>query len=928
MNNSARKALVARALILGVATAWVTQSYAQTAAGSAADTGEEIVRLERFEVTGSYIPMAGTATAIPVTTLDAQAIADTGVTTNVLEVLRKAAPQFMGNGNLGNANANIASGATGGGSQLAFRNTQTLVLINGRRSAYAPIVASGGFQFVDVNLIPVSAIAKIEILQDGASAIYGTDAVAGVVNIILRTDFKGMEVGMNYGFSDNQGNYAVRKGWVVTGASNETSGLTVSAEWTKADPLYQRERGYTNPIYGTATFAGVINDPFTGQFYVLNPSLNAPPRNQDLTLAQLVAAGTYIPVNASQLISGFGSAAQYSFNLANYPTILLANERQAATMNFDHRWTNSVSVFGDFMYSLTKTFSQLNAQPTAAVVAGSDPSNPSDQLLVARNRFLQNPRQYFYTTTNVRAVIGAKGNLNEDWRWETAALRNRVEQSYRNPGVIDTAARVAAVSGGVLNYFARNQAPGAVEASGMFGEALGTAVSELISYDARVAGRAFDLPAGELGVAFGLEHRVEKLAQTADRNSQGDTFGWDTATTLDPFNANRDISAAFANVRIPLLGSTSGNSMLLELEAAVRHEKYSDTDDPTVPKFSVRYLPFNDELAFRGTYSESFAAPTLFQLFGPGGIGFTSSLNLRRAGGGAAITGQANARSGSNPDLLPSTSDNYTLGFVWSPKTVKGFSMSVDYFSVEQIDLISTIGSATILQSVELLGTASPYAQFVRFGPRGDTSQFTRGAPVTGVGQIGSRAIDEVYVTNTLVNVASQELAGFDVKFDYTWTSDSMGRFDASLAGIWWQHYRAQTLPGTDKFDTVGLASDFNGTIPDWQTYFTVRWNRGPWFSTLGWQHIPAVTDENAYDDTDPAADANVEAFNSIDFAVGYTFGNEAGMLKGLTLKLGATNVFNEGLPMAKGTFSNENGDVSTYGAVGRFMYVEAVYRF
>ncbi len=926
MNYPARKALAARALVLGMTAALVSQSYAQTAAGTAADSGEEVVKLERFEVTGSYIPMAGTATAIPVTTLDAQAIADTGVTTNVLEVLRKAAPQFMGNGNLGNANANISSGSTGGGSQLAFRNTQTLVLINGRRSAYAPIVASGGFQFVDVNLIPVSAIEKIEILQDGASAIYGTDAVAGVVNIILRSDFKGMEVGMNYGFSDNPGNYAVRKGWVVTGASNDTSGITVSAEWTKADPLYQYERGYTNPIYGTGTFAGVVSS--GSNFWVLNPSLNAPPLNQDLTMAQLVANGTYIPVNASNLISGLGAEQQYAFNLANFPTILLANERQAATMNFDHRWTDNVSVFGDFMYSLTKTFSQLNAQPTSAVMAANDPRNPSDQTLVARNRFLQNPRQYYYTTTNVRAVIGAKGEIGDDWRWEAAALRNRVEQAYRNPGLIDTAARVAAVSGGILNYFARVQAPGAVEASGMFGEALGTAVSELISYDARVAGKAFDLPAGELGVAFGVEHRVEKLAQTADRNSQGATFGWDTATTLDPFNADRDITAAFANVRIPLLGSTSGDSMLLEFEAAVRTEKYSDTDDPTVPKFSLRYLPFNNELAFRATYSESFSAPTLFQLFGPGGIGFTSSLNLQRFGGGPAITGQANARSGSNPNLRPSTSDNYTIGFVWSPKSVKGFSMSVDYFSVEQVDLISTIGTSTILQSVELNGTASPYASFVRFGPRNDTTRFTQGTPVTAPGQIGSSAIDEVYVTDTLVNISNQELAGFDLKFDYTWSSESLGRFDASLAGIWWQHYRAQTLPGTAQFDTVGLATFFNGTIPDWQTYLSVRWNRGPWGATFGWQHIPGVTDENWFDNTDPAADADVEAFNSIDFAVAYTFGADAGMLKGLTLKAGATNVFNEGLPMAKGSFSNENGDVSTYGAVGRFMYIEATYRF
>lgn len=919
--------MAAFALIVGSA-ALVSQGYAQTAAtGSTGD--ENVVRLDKVEVTGSYIPIAGTVTAIPVTTLDAQSIADTGVTTNVLEVLRKAAPQFQGNGNLGNSNANISSGSTGGGSALAFRNTQTLVLLNGRRSAYAPIVSSGGFQFVDVNMIPISAIEKIELLQDGASAIYGTDAVAGVVNIILKSDFKGMEVGLNYGFSDNDGNYAVRKGWVVGGAGNGKTQVTFSAEWTKSDPLFQYEREFSNPAYGTATFGGVINNGAGTRFFVLNPSLNAPPQNQNLTLDQLVANGTYIEVNAGNLISGLGTERQYAFNLSQYSTLLLGNERQSAMINMDHKWTDTVAVFGDLLYSKTKTYSQLNAQPTAAVIAADNPFNPSDELLVVRNRFISNPRQYFYDTVNVRGTIGIRGELTEDWSWEAAAMHNSIEQNYRNEGLIDTAARVAAVSANQLNYFARQQAPGAVAASGMFGTALGQAISELTTYDARIAGKLWDLPAGELGFAAGVEWRTEKLSQTADRNSQTDTFGWDSATTLDPFAADRDVSSMFANVRVPILGSSGGNSMLLEFEAAVRAEKYSDTDDPTVPKYMVRFLPFDDQFALRATYSESFAAPTLFQLFGPGGVGFTSPLNLQRLGGGPNITGQANARSGSNPGLRPATSENYTFGFVWSPRSVKGFSASVDYFNVEQKDLISTIGSATILQSVELLGTASPYASFVRLGAtNNDTSQFTAGAPITAAGQIGNRAIDTVYVTDTLVNIAKQELAGVDVKLDYTWTSDAWGRFDASLAGIWWQHYKAQTLPGTAEFDTVGQATNFNGTIPKWQTYTNLRWRRGNWFASVGHTYIPSVDDVNWFDASDPAADEHVEAFHSVDVAVAYHFGSDWRWMNGLTVKIGATNVFNESAPSAMGTFSEANADIATYGAIGRFFYVEASLRF
>ncbi len=904
-------------------SALVANGYAQAA--PAAGTDENVVRLQRVEVTGSYIPIAGTATAIPVTTIDAAAIEASAVNTNVLEVLRKTTPQFMGNQNLGNSNANIGSGATGGGSQLAFRNTQTLVLINGRRSAYAPILSSGGFQFVDVNLLPMSAIQKIEILQDGASAIYGTDAVAGVVNIILKSDYNGAEFGARYGWADKSGTYEERRGWFVTGASNDRTGVTVTGEWTRTDPIFQYERDFSAVAYGTVSFGGVVENDAEGRFFVLNPSLNAPPMNQNLSIAQLLAAGTYIEVDVNDLAAGRGAAAQYAFNLARYATLQIGNERRSASVNFDHKFTDPINIFGDFMYSQTKTFSQLNAQPVFAFIEAADPTNPFDEDMWVYNRFTDYPRQYYYDTTNVRAVIGAKGEITENFGWEIGALTNRIEQSYRNPGVVDRTARNAAIASGLLNFFARQQAPGALESSGMFGTALGQSVSQLTSYDARVNGSLFDLPAGQLGFAAGIEHRNERLTQTADRNSQGATFNWASATTLDPFSANRDINAMFAQVRVPILGSTSGNSMLLEVEAAVRHEKYSDTDDPTVPKYSLRFLPWNDEFAIRATYSESFSAPTLFDLFGPGGIGFTPSLNLQRFGGGPTITGQANARSGSNPNLRPSTSENYTIGVVWSPKNLRGFSASIDYFNVEQEELISTIGTVTILQSVELLGPASPYVQYVRFGPAGDNSQFTSGTLATAPGQVGNTPRNQTYVTNTLVNIAGQRLAGLDFKFDYTWTHDHWGRFAANLSGIWWQHYKATTLPGTSEFDTVGQATSYNGTIPRWQTYLSTQWSRGPFGATFGWTHIPSVDEIGG----GGAVVSKVKSYNSVDLSASYTF-RDRGLrwAEGLTVRVGVNNVFDESPPLAPTVFTDANADTATYNPVGRLLFVEARYRF
>lgn len=911
--------MAALALFMG-SVSLATQALAQTAAASEAPTEEKVLKLDKFEVTGSYIPFAGTQTALPVTTLDTKAIEATGVTTNVLEVLRKAAPQFSGNANLGNSNANISSGSTGGGSQVAFRNTQTLVLVNGRRMSYAPILASGGYQYVDVNLIPIAAIQRIDILQDGASATYGTDAVAGVVNIILKSDYKGMEISSRYGVSSNTGHYEQRSFSVVGGGGSDKTNVTFSAEYSQSDPLFQKDRDFSNPSYGTASFAGVINTRTNpAQYYVLKPGLNAPPAGHT-DLATLVAQGIYIPVDSNNLILGLGNEQQYAFNLSNYVTLLVQNKRASATMNFDHKASENVTVFGDMIYTQTNTYSQLNAQPISAVLSASNPSNPTNQTMQVRNRFLEHPRQYFYDTTSIRGILGAKGTIGDKFNWEMAANKNIVDQNYTNEGVVNAVNRADAVANGLINLAAREQAAGAVDNAGIFGTALGKATSTLTTYDGRVSGELMELPAGPVGFAVGAEYRVETLKQTADVYSQTATFGWESATTLDPFNSSRTVSSLFAEARVPLISAKQniGFAHSLDLSGAVRYEKYSDTDDPTVPKVSLSWRPMNEELLIRATYSKSFSAPTLFNLFGPGGVGFTSALSLDKLGGGV-ISGQANARSGSNPNLMPSRSKNYTFGFVWSPKAVKGFSLTVDYFNIKQVDLISTIGSKTILQDVELLGAASPYADFVKIGS-------FNGTAISAPGQIGTNPIDNIYVTDTLVNIANQKLKGVDFKLDYSYQHDTWGRFDTQVSVGYYSSYSVQALPTADPFETVGLASNTNGTIPRWQSYTSIGWSRGKWRANLGWQHIPGVFDVNG--DGGETTPYDIKSYDSFDLSGAYTFGSDWKWLNGLTIRAGVNNVFNKMPPFGGGTFSEANADTATYNPVGRLMFVEAKYSF
>jgi iron complex outermembrane receptor protein len=232
MNNSSVSYIRKPVALLGAGLSL----FAANAAFAQQANPDSTVKLDKFVVTGSFIPVAADAIAIPVTVIGSDEIARTGITTNALEVLKKAVPQFQGNANIGSNNANIASGSTGGGSQASLRNLTTLTLINGRRAAASPITGTGGNQFVDLNIIPLTAIDSIEVLLDGASATYGSDATSGVINIKSKADYSGAAVSGYYEFSDQPGKWATFGGNFVTGASSGKTSITIAGGWSHQDP--------------------------------------------------------------------------------------------------------------------------------------------------------------------------------------------------------------------------------------------------------------------------------------------------------------------------------------------------------------------------------------------------------------------------------------------------------------------------------------------------------------------------------------------------------------------------------------------------------------------------------------------------------------------------------------------------------------------
>lgn len=906
------------ALIVGASIA--ASAVAQTASASNEEKKDETLKMEKFVVTGSLLPIAADSPAIPVTVITSLAIEQSGVNSDLLQVLKKTEPYFYGSNNLGSDNGNISSGSTNGGSQVALRNRATLVLINGRRANVNPVTASGGNNFVDVSMIPVAAVERIEILSDGASATYGSDAVSGVINVILKSNYNGVEVGGRYGWSPNQGKYREKSYYAVMGASNEKTSVTLSTEWKKSDPLLQYERPYGVGQFRTPSFAGSINLAGTTSFYYLNPSVNAPPSNLDLSLTDIVAQGIYAgPLTQDQVAQ--------NFDLARYPTMLLAAQRRSIVGAIDHQLTDSIRLFGDFIYSVTDTESVLNAQPVSGNVAGNHPFNPFAVTVTARNRFITFPRIYETTATTTRGVVGMKGSIgNSTWNYEMAGDFNRTVTNFRNHNLIDAAAYTAAVANLTYNPFARNQAPGVVAA--MVGTSFRDYVSELNSFDLRVSGEIMDLPAGPLQFGFGAETRWESLSFMNDRYDQ--SGGWLQATPRQPFRARSTTDGFFAETRIPVFDKSNAITGFrgLEFSLAARKDIYSTTSDPFVPKYTMKWLPFNDEVAIRGTYSESFSAPTLFNLLGPVSQGFTASINITRydtAGnslGVASGSRQYRSRSGSNPALNPSQSRNWTAGVVWSPKKIKGLEVSADWFNIDERDLISTISSTLIVTDVEQKGAASPYARLIRFGTSlAGESHFDSPTVVTSPGQMTNRPSDEVWISNALVNVAGVWQSGMDMKVGYTYDTKSWGVLKGTTSMTYIHEYFIQSLPSSAPYN---YTDSFSGSsvYPRFRTYTSLNWNFRNITAGLSHTYVPPV------DDVAWSTEYEVKGYHNFDMQVGYTFsGSDNKWLDGMSFSVGMNNVFNKYPPLIRSE-GNQSHDINTYDPIGRFIYFTGKYKF
>jgi iron complex outermembrane recepter protein len=604
-------------------------------------------------------------------------------------------------------------------------------------------------------------------------------------------------------------------------------------------------------------------------------------------------------------------------------------------MAWDHTINDNFELFGDFLVSNTNTTSQLNAQPVSGLALADDPNNPFDIDITVRNRFVDFPRVYATETTGWRGVFGVKGDIAGSWGYEVAGNWNHATSALRNSGLIDSETYNAAVADGSYNPFSRVQAPGVLES--FQGTAFEDYTSSLYAFDAKVYGDLWQLPGGPLRLALGASTAEEQLTYNNDINSQ--TGGWRDATPTGPFRGKMQRQGYYGELAIPVFSPDFNVPLFyaLDLSIAGRQEVYDTTDDPFVPKFTFRWQPFGETFAIRGSYSESFTSPTLYELFGPTGQGFTANQELRRFnsdgtpqldGSGDPITdtpSQYRAQTGSNTELLPSESTNWSVGFEWRPEgAMDGFTFGVDYWSIDETDIVGTLPDSIVLQSVEEFGAASPYADLVSKGvSAAGEVYFGVGDPITAPGQITSAVPDTIWLVNGNINLAAIEQDGLDVRLAYSYDTDSIGTFSGQLVTTYLFNYDNRPTPTDPVIELAGTYHDDYGLFPDYRAFLQFGWTMDGLSAGVNGTFLPSMDDITF---GQPYGD--IDSYQSWDIRFGYDFSeSQIAGASGLAVSGGVNNVFDEE-PVFIESEGNQSRDISNYDPIGRFYYVELSYKF
>lgn len=904
-------------LALAVALACVPVAQAQ--AQDAAPAAKPQAALQRITVTGSNIKRVDAETASPIQIITREELVRGGAT-SLNEVLRTISSNVGGQDE--NRSSDFAAGAAG----LNLRgigSQATLVLINGRR--LAPY-AQPEFQttFVDLNSIPVGAVERIEVLKDGASAIYGSEAMAGVVNVILRNTFEGVEASASIG-QTTYGDGQQKRASVIAGVGSlveDHFNVYASLEVRQRKPMLMSNRpDYISTEdwtqYGYKDGRSLYT--FPGNLFWTDKASNKrvyKALDPNCPNGQTVSAATFL----GPAIPAMGDVCLYD-NLKN-GTYNAAGKTDRIGLTSRATWqpNEDLTLFGELMFNQNKALVTgmqhwLAGQPgqiTGALpithpqypkelidpVTGKTRAGGNGQVRV-RATLADFPGQGQDNTTNFgRYLFGAKGTMH-NWDWESTFLYNTSRvTSFNSSAILKTPFGAAYNNGSFI-------LGGTTQNAALYNAITTTAASQFESgvkqWDAKLSGELFNLPAGPVNIATGLEARNEYLTTQPDPQSVAGEL-YHQAQSGPGISNSRNVTSIYGELSVPIIKD-------LEAQFAVRHDRYSDYGNSTTPKVGLRWnaLP---SLLLRGTYAEGFRAPTLVE----------NSTDVKDAFyNGFVDPARCNAtfkdgcdwnsayQSGSNPQLQPETAKSFTLGFVWEPAT--WMNVSVDAWRIRRINEIGTYNLDKVL--------ADP----ARYA--GDPAAVITRDPLTAADRAAGATAGEITnIKLLLTNVALTEVNGVDVDLKGKVNMGEYGKLEPHLQVSFTESYK--NAPSPDE-----LLIEYAGTrgTPRYQATLGLGWKKAAWELSADIVHVGTMSAQNDYtvpcavgEEGYPNLCNGIASFNTVNLGASYTG------FKDMTLKMAVQNAFNRMPPFVP--YSSLGYYSPLHSAMGRYVQLTAEYKF
>lgn len=911
----------------------------------APNAGAEEYQLEEVVVTGTRIKRSDldSISAISVLT-DAELEASGNFT---LENFLQDQPSTLGGADYGssvnNGNPGLATVQLRG-----LGPNRTLVLINGQRPPQ-----SGVDGYTDLNGVPTAAIERIDILRDGASTIYGSDAIAGVVNIITKKDFEGLELGVGYG-ETSESDGSERSMEALFGTTFDRGHIMLGGQYTKRNPIYQRDRGFSDCPLQDADGGGKE----CGGSGTTTPAQIITPVDTNDVLGTWV-----VDQNTGETRPYNGTSDAYNFAIPS----ILSTPQKVYSM-----WGNaSYRILDEGFSTLEATmdagFSKRTSDQNLAGVGtfwspgvpASNPLNPFGDVQCAGNPNCTTPqdvniarrleetggRSFSQNVSAWRFVLGLNGEFNNGWSWDATYNYNQSNGSDRDGGraveprlngLLDPNCEVnslcAPLAGtGQVPWDAFNKGTLTPEQQ-LYGT---VAVNEIQNSEMRVAQAnitgdvmdLFELPGGQPAWALGYEYRKEKAEQLPDGGSAlGAVFSTPGNVTKGAYSVNE----VYGEVSLPILSGVRF-AELLTVEASFRWSDYDFVESDSNYSYKAEWAPVQD-IRFRATYSDGFRAPNISERFlgvqrtsasysdpcqnwdtlgnativgncGPGGDNLPDGFVVNAP--------QATTLEGGTEDLEPEQSESKGWGFVFTPRFLDGLSLTFDYWDIEIDDAVGTAGTGNVISACyNSPGFTDPLCSLLA----GPTVVNEGPSAVAPDRRNALNQVTGVLLTNQ--NLSSFETSGYDFQVDYAFDTN-WGAFALRAVGTYVDEYKYTAVVGGNELELDGTfqIDPFNKNaitaFPEWAANFSVDFTRDNWGVNLMARWMDSTDD--GFDGDDCGNVCKADDVTYLDLQAFYVLDN-------MTFTIGGKNITDEDPPYVT-NYDDMNTLHYSYETAGSYYY-------